>query len=610
MKKRDDDVEVVYYRNSHVKEDSTDKWYLSKDPYNAVIAAVNQIESLTGYVSSLDIRNARLYSDAELLGMQTLVSGQSRATAIASVLSNKITYNVIKSCIDTIVNKIGKNKPKVTYLTQKSNWSQQIKAKNLSKYIEGRFYEMNAYQKGLECLRDACVFGTGWFKIYVDGEGKFKADRVLTTEMRIDPSDGLYGEPKEIHQVKYISRDVLLREYPEKKESIMFANTSTDSTTSADLVKVIESWRLKGRHTICIDTCTLVDEKYEEDWFPFVNMRWSKRLIGFFGQGLAEELTGFQIEINKILKNISDAIGLVAVPRVYLENGSNVSAAAITNKIGSIIKYQGGTRPPIFETPTAMSSEVYTHVKWLIQSAYEKSGISQLSATSKKPAGIESGVAIREYNDIETERFITLGMAYEDFFLNIADIIKKISTKMYKDDPNQKVNVKTSDFIDSIKWSDMDMEDDQFFMKPYPTSLLPTSPAGRLQKVQELIDAGWVSKEQALSLLDFPDLEQFKSLTTSSEDIIHSTLSKIIDSGKYYPPEPRMNLKLAVELSSQYYLRGRVDGMDEESLRLLLQFQDDADRLSQLSGQLDVAPAAPTAVEGQAPMPTQPISIA
>jgi hypothetical protein len=45
-----------------------------------------------------------------------------------------------------------------------------------------------------------------------------------------------------------------------------------------------------------------------------------------------------------------------------------------------------------------------------------------MSASSQKPAGLDSGVAIREFQDIETERFALVSQNYEDCYISIEHI--------------------------------------------------------------------------------------------------------------------------------------------------------------------------------------------
>lgn len=561
---------------------SSQWWNLKPEEMPASISAVvNNIDDSQTTRNIMNEKYSRLYSNLELRGYLT---GQMNSD---SFINNKVTYNVIKSAIDTVKSKIAKNKPKIQFLTEDGDYALRQRASNLTKYVEGVFYDTNVYSHAQTMFTHACVFGTGVLKIFAEN-GRIQIEPVFIQELKIDDMDAAYGKPRQMHQVKYVSREVLLAQYPEHRDAILMATgkdmVRAGTTYQADTVRIVESWHLRsgegmkdGRHTITVDSATLFDEEYTKDYFPFVFLRWSDRLAGFFGQGLAEELIGIQIEINKILKNIQKAQHLIAVPRVAVDQASKVSASTIQNEIGSIFKYAGS--PPSFFTPQAMNAEVYNHLKWLIQSAYEVSGISQLSATGRKPAGLDAAVALREYQDIETERFMITAQKYEKVFMDVTEIIVDMSRDLYTENPNLEMKIQSSKFIKTMKWSEVNLDDSKFVMKMFPVSLLPSTPAGKLQKIQELIQAGFIDKEQALSLLDFPDLDRVQNLAMSSLKLTEKQIANITDEGIYSNPEPQQNLDLSIQLAQQAFLRGKIDGLNEERLELLLRYIDDAERL-------------------------------
>jgi hypothetical protein len=67
-----------------------------------------------------------------------------------------------------------------------------------------------------------------------------------------------------------------------------------------------------------------------------------------------------------------------------------------------------------------MPQEVYQQLERLVNFAYQQAGISQLAAGSKKPEGLNSGVALREFDDNQTDRFASLSRAYDTFFVDLA----------------------------------------------------------------------------------------------------------------------------------------------------------------------------------------------
>ena len=557
-------------------------WYAKPDAtsYQELFSVVDKIDKDQSYRSTMNVRHARLYSNLELLGLSIYATGSAASAGAQNLTANSVTYNLVKSCVDTAASKIAKNHPKPQFLTSGGNWKLKEKSKKLTKYVEGVFYSSKYYETAAKVFIDGCVFGTGVMKFYTQ-DGAVRCERVIPEEIKVDDNDAIYGKPKSIYQVKQVSREVLMERYPDFRFEIQSATSSTPDNSNADLIKVIEAWHIgvDGKHTIAIENATVFSEKWDKDHFPFVFFRWSDRLTGFFGQGLAEELVGTQIEINRTLKNIQLAQKLVAIPRVAIESNSKVSTSQLTSDVGSIFRYQGGSRPPVFHTPTGMNPEVYNHLKWLIQSGYEKTGISQMSASAKKQPGLDAAVAIREMSDIETERFMLTAQKFEQLALDAAKIIIDLSKDMFEADKDLKVNVPGKDFIDTISWKDVNLPEDQYVMKLYPVGLLPTRPEGRVQKVQEMIQAGWVDKDRALELLDFPDLQEYQSLETANLALIEKNINQMLDDSKYLPPEPQMDLVVAAGLAHKYYLRGRVEGLPEDKLELLLRFIDDAERL-------------------------------
>tara|TARA_R110002126_G_scaffold172712_8_gene321523 strand:- start:1330 stop:3207 length:1878 start_codon:yes stop_codon:yes gene_type:complete len=558
------------------------QWYSkeAKDQHESIFSVVNRIDKDQSWRSSLNIRNARLYSNLEVLGLSIYATGSISNVANNDVTTGRVTYNLVKSCIDTAASKIAKARPKPQFLTSGGDYALREQAKDLTKYIEGVFYSCDYYSVASRAFIDGCVFGTGAIKFY-PSKGQIKCERVIPEEIKVDDNDGLYGKPKSMYQTKQLSRSSMVDKYPDYEFAINSAAASTSASSNVDLIQVIEAWHRgpTGSHTICIENATLFSEKWDKDYFPFVFYRWSDRLTGFFGQGLSEELVGTQLEINRTLRNIQLAQKLIAVPRIAINEQSKVSTTQLNNEIGSIIRYNQAGGPPTFHTPTAMNAEVYNHLKWLIQSGYEKTGISMLSATSKKPSGLDSGAALREYSDIESERFMLTSLQYEKLSLEAAKIIIDLSRDMFMEDKTLSVSVPGKEFIETIPWKRVNIKDDEYIMKLFPVGILPDSPAGRLAKIQEMVQAGMIPQEKAIELLDFPDLESYESLETANASLVEKDIYKILETGKYYPPEPQMDLVAAAQTAHKHYLKGRVDDIAPERLELLLRFIDDAERL-------------------------------
>ena len=152
-----------------------------------------------------------------------------------------------------------------------------------------------------------------------------------------------------------------------------------------------------------------------------------------------------------------------------------------------------------------------------------------------------------------------------------------------------------------------------FVIQCYDTSSLPKQPAGRLEKVVEMMQSGLIDPNEGRRLLDFPDLEQVDKLATAAEERIYKTLDDIIDSSKYEPPDPYTDIALGIKIVTQYYNLYAQCNLEEPKLELLRQWHGQLLALQQASmppPMPGTAPAAPMAVPNAPPvsdlLPTMP----
>jgi hypothetical protein len=571
-------------------------WYKKNknQVHEAVFPYLKHLDNSQSYKQSDNLRNMRLYGNMEFTGSQGFNYAR---TETSNSMQHRVTMNVVQSMIDTITSKITKNKPKPYFLTDGGDWTQQQKAKKLTQFTEGIFHGTDFYAKSAWAFKDACIFGTGCLKIFRSGENgeKIEVERVFIDEIVVDDTESYYGKPRQMHQKKWIHKDVLKAMFPNAKTDIDFGGSEEMPVPSSaekmgDMLLVVESWHLPsgpkakdGRHTICISARTLLDEEYNKDYFPFAFFRWNLKPIGFFGQGVAEQLTGLQLEINKLLRTIQVSMHLVSVPKMLVEASSKIVTAHLNNKIGGIIKY-AGTKPE-WAPLAGIPPELFTHLNTLYTRAYEIIGVSQLSASSAKPVGLNSGKAMRTFNDLETERFMETAQRYEKTFVDASAIMIDLAKEIAEETGNYKVKVPGSSFLKTIKWEDVSMEEDQYILQIFPTSALSTNPSSRLQEVQELTQAGFLSKDDAMKLLDFPDLKAFYNMSNAGLEDIEKQLERIIEDGEYQSPEPYQNLQIGLQKFQQAYLMFRSQGAPEERLELIRRWMEDANALMQTAEQ-------------------------
>lgn len=546
-------------------------------------------------------------------GYQLANSGRPTAP-----MRDRLTYNIVQSCVDTLTARISQNKPKPMFLTQAGDSKLQRKAKKLDQFCYGLFYENKIYQMGNKAFRDGCIFGEGIIHPYQEN-GIIKYERVLPYELLVDYLESHYGpeSTKSLFRIKNIDRTELSEAFPDKAELIArMSNTSTfisaNNRSVADTVTVVEAWRLpvgeqKGRHVIVTENAILSDEEYEDSFFPFAVFRYSPRLYGFYSQGMAEQLVPIQVEINRTLISIQRSLYLGGTHKIFVKAGSKVIKSHFDNMIGTILEYAGDVAPQ-YIVPQLVQPEIYAHLQQQKTDGYQLVGVSQMAASNMKPQGLDSGKALRAYDDNQVQRFQPIAQSYEQFFVDLANITISVAKKAYAEAGELSVKVPGKRFIEKIDWKDVDMEGDEYQLQVYPVSKLPNDPEGRLQTIQEMMQAGLLSPEAGRRLLDYPDLEAEENLYNATTDYLHMILDKIIEEGEFTAPSGEDNLKAAKQLVLEYIAQGKLNKLQEDRMELLRKFN------KQIDGLLGVGqpqpgmpqPGAPQAAVPQAQPEAQP----
>lgn len=515
-------------------------------------------------------------------------SNTSKMDKTRTLPDDRPTFNLIESCVDTLVSRITQNEPQPKFLTDGADYKQRHLAQKLNQFILGEFYQTKAYEKTKKMFRDGCVMGGSAIKIYEGDDNRVCLDRVLQTDLFIDDNDSLNGDPQQLIQLKLMDRDKLIANNPKEQEVIEATpqsypdNAPDTGRTTADQILVVEGWRLPsgpdqeapgyipGRHTITTVSGIIRDEEWHKVKFPFVFFNYSDPFLGFWGQGIATRLFGTQMALNRILYTIAKAIHLVGVPRVFIEQSSKVVKAHNNNDIGVLITY-AGTKPS-YEVAPCNAPELYAERDKLIEYGFRQEGISDMQATGKKPGGLNSGEAIRSYDDVNSDRSADISKKYENIFVELAYQITDVAMDIAKREGKYQTVYPNKDGTKEIDLPKMTFLKDPFIIQCFTESSLPRTPAGRIATVTEQVQAGMLTLKEGRRLMKFPDLEQNEKLDNASEERIFKILDAIVEDGKYTPPDPFLDLELANVLVVQYINLYRAANLEQEKDDMLETF--------------------------------------
>lgn len=515
-------------------------------------------------------------------------SNVSKMDRTKTLPEDRPTFNLVQAAIDTLLSRLSQDRPEPKFLTDNADYRQRHLAQSLNRFILGEFYQTKAYEKSVKMLRDSLVMGVGCLKVYEGDDDKVCVDRVMITDLFVDDNDSINGEPQQMLQLKLMDRDKLIANSPRKAAATIkdtpqsYPDNSPDAgRTTADQVMVVEGWKLAsgpdkdapnyvaGRHTIATTGGVILDEEWHKTKFPFVMMQYQDPFVGYFGTGVATQLFGTQLTLNRILYTIARAITLVGVPRIFIEQSSKVVKAHNNNEIGVIITYSG--TKPSYEVAQCNAPELYAERDKLIQYGFQQTGVSAMQATSQKPEGLNSGAAIRSYDDIANDRFATIAQKYSNVFVDLAYLITDTAKDIAERTGKYQTVYPNKNGTKEIDLPAMKFLKDPFVIQCFTESSLPRTPAGRIQAVTELVQAGMLSLKEGRRLMRTPqDLEQNEQLDNASEERIFQMLDNIVEDGKYDQPDMFLDLNLATTLCTQYinlYLAAKLEEKKADQLR-------------------------------------------
>lgn len=543
-------------------------WYEAAEADQAdladlVVERCRAIEENQTYLYEDNLRHARMY-DGRVAPHYAWGQGVVRP----ETNEPELTKNVIRSVIDTATALIARTRPKATVVTDGADWDVQTMARDLDNFLVGAFNVGGLYKTAPMSFRDSCIFGSGAWRLVLDGKGRDRKvcmDRVPIGDIVVDESLCLGGqEAPEIFQRRLVTIESLKRKYPKLEKQIEAVKEDQGYWTvgramGPDQCVLVEGWYLQDGHRRYVKAIrgqVLANEEWPFECHPFVFLHWSPPIEGFYGRGIAYALSGRQRRINAVYRFVTKCQELVSVPRVWVDAAGGPMKTQMVPEIGVIMATPGG-KPPVWQIPQAVAPEIYTWLNALEQGSYEEIGISQMSASNRLPPGIESAPAQREYSYKEGQRFAPVSQRYEDAFIETAYKTVEMYAHIFKstgDKPRMKYHERT--VVQDIDWPLADkLDEDRYLIRVEASSMESLSPAGRIQATIELGQAGILFDQKELrQLLGHPDLIKSDQMANAAIDDAMNTLQALIK-GEQISPYAYQDLALCTKAVRAGYIR-------------------------------------------------------
>jgi hypothetical protein len=149
-----------------------------------------------------------------------------------------------------------------------------------------------------------------------------------------------------------------------------------------------------------------------------------------------------------------------------------------------------------------------------------------LSAQSKKPTGINSGVMLDTLEDVESERFNFEQQNFEEFCMTVNEIAIEVFPEDADILPKRKQRP-------SVTWKQIKDERDFYSIQFAPASSLSNTPKVKMEQVEKLQKMGICPPEMAAEFLGFPDLEKLGGISTANRDDIEMITERAAEDGEF-----------------------------------------------------------------------------
>ena len=459
--------------------------------------------------------------------------------------------NVLRSMVDTVCSKLAQMKVRPFFNPVNGNWRTRKICRGALQFFDLWFDNQHLFKKAILSRRDSLVFevGTVWLN---DDEGT--AERIMPWDFLFDRAEFHYGQLTRVavrrrtYPVGYLANaDWLTAKWK--------AEIKRNRIQKVKLVYYYDL--LGGKKSYWINDEFVAEKPIDFTCSPVVWTFYSDPIKGAFSVSLVDDQYTSQTLVDTIAERLELAVELTPANFTLLPEGSNLKRSMWSNETGAVYEYMPQpfvNAVPQVINPAPISPEYLEILKYVIESMYSLEGVSQLSATSVKPTGITSGVALETLQNVESERFEVLQDEHQNFLMRITETAIEVFPK------NADILPKTVGRA-VIKWKEVKEQRGLYSIQFAPVSALSKDPQTKMQQVEKLLSMKIIPPDEAPEYLEFPDTEKLMSNLTAVEDVLEHIVERAIEDGEF-----EYDLVVPGTMLEQWVLRElyRLDAADED----------------------------------------------
>jgi hypothetical protein len=209
----------------------------------------------------------------------------------------------------------------------------------------------------------------------------------------------------------------------------------------------------------------------------------------------------------------------------------------INNARVRVLRYPSGGAKPDVVNPAAVNAEMYHYFETMDKQADKLIGISPFAQSGQGKPNVISKVAMREESELQTDRLALESQKNEAMAVNATKWWWLLTRDICRENPGAKPKWKS---IDRGAWKEMVFGDldAEYMIEIFPTSLFGSGVSGQLDKAKDIIDMGFLSREDAMEALHIPDLSPIIELQLAEQRAMQEVVDRILEKGEYTTPDP------------------------------------------------------------------------
>lgn len=561
------------------------RWWPEDEPHQKVMRRARDIASDQQWRRDQDELHLHLYSESEWRGVYGIDRRRTPSKS-AETKKNRLSINVVRNICNAATSMLVRSRPYVNFQTDGADYGLMRLSRKRERFVQAHFTRERIHQTSHGRVRNATIFGTGGTKVY-RADGKIRYENILPGEILVDEQEGISGDPPCIYQAKLVDKLQLAAKYPKFRDKILAANSqgARSGGNTASQCLVVYAWHFRsslekkhdGVECLCIDGATIYKREYKWRTFPGTFYRWGESPFGWYGTGLPAELVGKQYEINALLRMIRDSCYYGGNLKIAIEKGSNINLSQLSNTTRvPVIEHTG--RPPQFIVNDVASPQIFSHLQYLVQQAYNDTGISQLDATSQTPFASMSGRARLVHQNNESLRFKDAVERYENGYIELAERTLEAATDELEENGDQTVIFRGREHLETISLKDVALEgpDEALDIQRWSSSQLAQSPGARMEQVDFLVQNQYIEKNRGLVMMDLGnDFRSEMDIQNAPYNLIEEMIERMLMDGQPMLPTPLMDLEYAKRRLQLEIQRCELrEGVPPDNIQLLRDFYD------------------------------------